>query len=170
MRDQKGVVAAFYPRPWSSVIRRPKVFAIRISKRLCMTHYETFLTRTEHKTRPLGIMPMRFKPSWRYWKTPVLFGTGLCILQTLVAIVRFGGRESWNPIILLEIPFILLGLIMFFLCGLLIGLLVQRLLKGSSGAWRSTLMVAVALATPLAVWFSLVGGCCSARLAYCSER
>ncbi len=108
--------------------------------------------------RFVQIMPMRFNPSWRYWKTPVLFGAGLCILQTLVAIVRFGGRESWNPIILLEIPFILLGLIMFFLCGLLIGLLVQRLLKGSSGAWRSTLMVAVALATPLAVWFSLVGG------------
>ena len=101
---------------------------------------------------------MRLKLSWRYWKTPVLFGAGLCILQTLVAIVRFGGSESWNLVILLEIPFILLGLVMFFLCGLLIGLLVQRLLKGSSGAWRSTLMVAVALATPLAVWFSLVGG------------
>ena len=47
---------------------------------------------------------------------------------------------------------------MFFLCGLLIGLLVQRLLKGCTGAWRTTLMVAVALATPFAVLFSIFGG------------
>ena len=63
---------------------------------------------------------------WRYWKTPVLFGAGLCILQILVAIVRFAGREGWNPAILFEIPAILLGLAMFFLCGLMVGLLVQR--------------------------------------------
>lgn len=104
-------------------------------------------------------MPQRSKLSWRYWKTPVLFGAGFCILQTLVAIVRFGGREDWNPIIILfAIPAILLGLAMFFLCGLLIGLLVQRLLKGSSGSWRIALKVAAALATPPAVWFSIVGG------------
>jgi hypothetical protein len=47
---------------------------------------------------------------------------------------------------------------MFFLCGLLIGLLVQRLLKGCTGAWRTVLIVGVVLATPFAVLFSLVGG------------
>ena len=95
---------------------------------------------------------------WRYWKTPVLFGAGLCILQILVAIVRFAGREGWNPAILFEIPAILLGLAMFFLCGLMVGLLVQRLLKGRTGAWRTVLMVGVVLATPFAVLFSLFGG------------
>ena len=95
---------------------------------------------------------------WRYWKTPVLFGAGLCILQILVAIVRFAGREGWNPAILFEIPAILFGLAMFFLCGLMVGLLVQRLLKGCTGAWRTVLMVGVVLATPFAVLFSLFGG------------
>ena len=100
----------------------------------------------------------RLRFSWNYWKTPVLFGAGLCTLQILVAIVRFGGRESWSPGILFAIPAMLFGLALFFLCGLLIGLLVQRLLKGCTGAWRTTLMVAVALATPFAVLFSIFGG------------
>ena len=59
---------------------------------------------------------------------------------------------------LLEIPAILFGLVLFFLCGVLVGLLVQRLLRGSTGAWRVALIVCVAVATPLAVLFSLVGG------------
>ena len=81
----------------------------------------------------------------------MLFGAGLCILQILVAMVRFGGGDGWNPAILF-------GLAMFFLCGLLIGLLVQRLLKSCTGAWRTVLIVGVVLATPFAVLFSLVGG------------
>ncbi len=101
---------------------------------------------------------MRPKFSWRYWKIPALFGVGLCILQILVAFVRFGGREDWTPPMLLEIPAILFGLVLFFLCGVLVGLLVQRLLRGSTGAWRVALIVCVAVATPLAVLFSLVGG------------
>ena len=101
----------------------------------------------------------RPKFSWQYWKVPVFFGAGICILQIVVAIVRFGGRGDWDPTAMLfTIPAILIGLVMFFLCGLLIGLLVQRLLKGSSGTWRTVLMVAVALATPFAIWFSLFGG------------
>ena len=105
-------------------------------------------------TQPSTRLPF----SWRYWKTPVLFGSSLCVLQILVAIVRFGGRDGWNPATLFEIPAILFGLAMFFLCGVLVGLLVQRLLRGCTGAWRTALMVGVALATPFAVLFSLVGG------------
>ena len=88
----------------------------------------------------------------------MLFGAGLCILQILVAMVRFGGGDGWNPAFLFEIPAILFGLALFFLCGLLVGLLVQRLLRGCTGAWRTVVMVGVALATPFAILFSLVGG------------
>ena len=98
------------------------------------------------------------KLSWPYWKMPVLFGAGLCILQILVAMVRFGGMKGRSPTILFQIPAILFGLALFFLGGLLVGLLVQRLLKGSTGGWRTTLIVGAALATPFAIWFSLVGG------------
>ena len=96
---------------------------------------------------------------WRYWKTPVLFGIGFCVLQVLVALIRFGSMDSWNPAnLLLAIPSILSGLILFFLGGLLVGLLAQRLLREVAGSWRSVLLVAIAVATPLAVLFSLVGG------------
>ena len=88
----------------------------------------------------------------------MLFGAGLCILQILVAMVRFGGGDGWNPAFLFEIPSILFGIALFFLCGLLVGLLVQRLLRGCTGAWRTVVMVGVALATPFAILFSLVGG------------
>ena len=96
---------------------------------------------------------------WRYWKTPVLFGIGFCVLQLLVALARFGSMDSWNPAeLLFAIPAILSGLILFFLGGLLIGLLAQRLLRGVVGSWRRGLWVAIAVATPFAVLFSLVGG------------
>ena len=60
--------------------------------------------------------------------------------------------------LLFAIPAILSGLILFFLGGLLIGLLAQRLLRGVAGSWRRGLWVAIAVATPLAVLLSLVGG------------
>ena len=64
---------------------------------------------------------------WRYWKTPVLYGVGFCVLQVLVALVRFGFIDSWDPAeLLLAIPAILSGLVLFFLGGLLVGLLAQR--------------------------------------------
>ena len=64
---------------------------------------------------------------WRYWKTPVLFGAGFFVLQVLVALVRFGFIDSWDPAeLLLVIPAILSGLVLFFLGGLLVGLLAQR--------------------------------------------
>ena len=37
-------------------------------------------TGTSRKAKPTR----RLKLSWRYWKTPVLFGVGLCALQILV--------------------------------------------------------------------------------------
>ena len=80
------------------------------------------------------------------------------MLQILVAFARFGGQKSWilaNPY---EIPAMLFGLAMFFLCGLLAGLLVQHLLRGSTGAWRYVLLAGVGLATPFAIMFSLGGG------------
>ena len=99
--------------------------------------------------------------SWRgYWKTPVLFGVGFCGLQVLLALARFASMDSLgDPAnLLLAIPNILSGLILFFLGGLLVGLLAQRLLRGVLGSWRIVLLVAFAVATPFAVGFSLVGG------------
>ena len=95
---------------------------------------------------------------WHYWKTPVLFGVGFCVLQILVALVRFGSMDSWNPEeLLFAIPALFSGLVLFFLGGVLVGLLAQRLLRGVVGAWRSVLLIALGVATPLAVLFSLVG-------------
>ena len=100
------------------------------------------------------------KRSWRgYWKTPILVGIGFCVLQVLLAIVRFGSMDSWDPAnVLFVIPNILFGLVLFFVGGVLVGVLAQRLLRGVIGSWRVVLLVAFAVATPLAVGFSLVGG------------
>jgi hypothetical protein len=107
-----------------------------------------------------GQSATRPRRSWRhYWKTPVCFGFGFCILQILVAIVRFGTMDSGNPTnLLFAIPSIVSGLILFFLAGLLVGLLAQYLLKGVVGPWRTWILVGFAVATPFAVLFSLVGG------------
>ena len=90
----------------------------------------------------------------------MLFGVGFCALQILMATVRFSSMgSSWDPAnLLLAIPNILFGLILFFLGGLLVGLLAQRFLRGVVGPWRIVLLVAFAVATPLSVLFSLVGG------------
>ena len=67
--------------------------------------------------------------------------------------------DSWDPAeLLFAIPAILSGLLLFFLGGLLVGLLAQRLLRGVVGSWRRGLWVAIAVATPFAVLLSLVGG------------
>ena len=97
--------------------------------------------------------------SWDYWKMPVWFGLGLCILQVLIAIIRFGTMDDANPYgLLAAIPSIVSGLILFFIAGTLIGLLAQRLLRGVDGSARVWILVGLAVATPLAVLFSLVGG------------
>ena len=67
--------------------------------------------------------------------------------------------DSWNPEEwLFAIPALFSGLVLFFLGGVLVGLLVQRLLRGVVGASRSVLLITLGVATPLAVLFSLVGG------------
>ena len=96
---------------------------------------------------------------WDYWKLPVWFGLGLCILQVLVAVIRFGTMHHSEPFgVLLALPSILWGLVLFFIAGALIGLLAQRLLRGVSGTPRVWILVGLAIATPLAVLFSLLGG------------
>ena len=65
----------------------------------------------------MGIDPLRASSSsrWHYWKTPVLFGVGFCVLQILVALVRFGSMDSWNPEeLLFAIPALFSGLVLFF--------------------------------------------------------
>ncbi len=94
---------------------------------------------------------------WQYWKTPVLFGTGFCVLQVLIGVWRF--RTMRDPVSLwLAIPSLLPGFLLFFGSGLLVGLGVRRILKGVDGPWRIVLSMAFVAATPLAVWLSLVGG------------
>ncbi len=51
-----------------------------------------------------------------------------------------------------------IGLLLFFVGGVLIGLLVQRLLRGCEGGWRTFVISAVVIASPFAVLGSLVGG------------
>ena len=105
--------------------------------------------------KPPDTTPRRYW--WQYWKTPVLFGTGFCVLQVLIGVWRF--RAMRDPVSLwLAIPSMLPGLLLFFASGLLVGLGVRRILKGVVGPWRIVLLMAFAAATPLAVWFSLVGG------------
>lgn len=97
--------------------------------------------------------------SWDYWKLPVWFGLGLCILQVLVAAIRFGTMHHSDPFgLLFALPSILWGLVLFFVAGALIGLLAQRMLRGVSGTARVWILVGLAIATPLAVLFSLLGG------------
>ena len=97
--------------------------------------------------------------SWGYWKLPVWFGLGLCVLQMLVAVIRFSKMHHSDPFeLLFALPGILSGLVLFFIAGALIGLLAQRMLKGVSGTPRVWILVGLAIATPLAVLFSLVGG------------
>ncbi len=93
--------------------------------------------------------------SLRYWKVPLWFGSAFCALQVLVALARFG-LDGTGP--LAAWPWLLLGLAVFFAGGLLAGLLVQRLLRGVTGAWRAGLLGATGLATLLAVYGGLLGG------------
>ena len=92
----------------------------------------------------MGIDPLRASSSsrWSYWKTPVLFGVGFCVLQVLVAPcpVRLHGFLGNPEELLFAIPALFSGLVLFFLGGVLVGLLVQRLLRGVVGASRSVLL------------------------------
>ena len=55
-------------------------------------------------------------------------------------------------------PLMWIGLGLFFVTGWLIGWVVERLLRGTTGRFRTLLLGATILATPVAVAGSLVGG------------
>ena len=97
---------------------------------------------------------------WAYWRIPVAFGVVLCIIQVALVLARFGSGPEWpgraQAIQLASAMGI--GLVLFFVGGVLIGLLVQRLLRGCEGGWRTFLISAVVVASPFAVLGSLVGG------------
>ncbi len=91
----------------------------------------------------------------RAWRVPLLCGVGMVILQTSLAIYRFGETTSLREWVN---PLMWVGLGLFFVTGGLIGLVVERLLRGTTGRFRTLLLVATILATPVAIGSSLVGG------------
>ena len=97
---------------------------------------------------------------WVYWRIPVTFGVVLCIIQVALVAVRFGAGTEWpGPARTVQMALAMgLGLVLFFVGGVLTGLLVQRLLRGCQGGWRTFLISAVVIASPFAVLGSLVGG------------
>lgn len=98
--------------------------------------------------------------SWRYWRVPVLFGLGFTALQLLIFAARFGSLPVPPPAGGAPAPILALasGLVQFFALGLLAGFLAQGLLRGARRGWRRFLLVAIAIATPIAALSSLVGG------------
>ena len=97
---------------------------------------------------------------WAYWRIPMTFGVVLCIVQVALVLVRFRSGPEWlaaaQPVQMALAMGI--GLVLFFVGGMLIGLLVQRLLRGCDGGWRTFLISTVVIASPFAVLGSLVGG------------
>ena len=102
----------------------------------------------------------RSRGRWTYWRIPVTFGVVLCIVQVALVLVRFtSGPERPGPTEPVQMALAMgIGLVLFFVGGVLIGLLVQRLLRGCDGGWRTFLISTVVIASPFAVLGSLVGG------------
>ena len=66
----------------------------------------------------------------RAWRVPLLCGMGMVILQTGLAIYRFGETTSLREWVN---PLMWVGLGLFFVTGGLIGLVIERLLRGTTG-------------------------------------
>lgn len=94
------------------------------------------------------------------WRFPIYCGAGFCALQVLVYVGRFGsaGYQDLSRQMLGSIFPMLSGLVLFFIAGLLAGMLVQWFLRDTRGGWRKFVICAVAVAIPFSVWLSLVGG------------
>ena len=107
-----------------------------------------------NEAEPALIAHHRSDAAWRFWRVPVYSGAGLCAAHVLLFALRFGLGAPSGPSLL---P-MLSGLVAFFAAGALAGLFVQWLLRGSRGGWRRFVIVSAILATPLAIWMSLVGG------------
>ena len=76
-------------------------------------------------------------------------------LQTLLALYRFGDTTAWLQLVN---PLMWLGLGLFFVTAWVIGWVVERRLRGTTGRFRTLLLGATILATPVAVARSLLGG------------
>ena len=105
--------------------------------------------------------------TWRAWGIPVRCGAGMVVLQTLLALYRFGDSTA---LLQLVNPLMWIGLGLFFVTGWLIGWVVERLLRGTTGRFRTLLLGATILATPVAVAGSLVGGLCCVLCAKALEQ
>ena len=79
--------------------------------------------------------------------------------QTCLAVYRFGGIAS---LLQLVNSLIWVGLGLFFVTGGLIGLVIERLLRGTTGRFRTLLLVATILGPPRSDWLEPRGGGCSA--------
>ncbi len=96
----------------------------------------------------------------RRLKLPVLFGAAFAAIQAVVALVRFGSStglaiaQGDGATLARIIP----GMALFFVAGLLVGLLANLMLRNSCGAWRRFVIGGTLVATPFAVCLSLVGG------------
>ena len=93
--------------------------------------------------------------TWRTWGVPVRCGVSMVALQTLLALYHFGDTTAWLQLVN---PLMWLGLGLFFVTGWVIGWVVERRLRGTTGRFRTLLLGATNLATPVAVAGSLVGG------------
>ncbi len=94
-------------------------------------------------------------PGRSYWFFPIVCGLAMCALQILIVLYRFGGDSFLSG---LSNDQMWTGLGLFFVTGVLIGLLLQLLFRGTTSGLRTLLLVATVLATPFSVMMSLAGG------------